>query len=71
MSKPGSPKDNVQVKIPRGPGEDPKLVNVAIDRKPKEELPYRGGFKDIRTGKYLISNNVHLTNIRNIIHRRI
>lgn len=60
MSKPGSPKDKLEVKVLRGASTEPTIVTVSIDRKTKEDLPYRGGFKDIRTGRYLLSRNAHL-----------
>lgn len=56
MSKPSSPmlKDKLQVEVRRGSTEEPTMVIVSIDRSTMEPLPYRGGFKDIRTGRYLI-----------------
>lgn len=56
MSKPSSPKpiDKLEVKVHRGPTEEPLMVAVSIDCSTMEPLPYRGGFKDIRTGRYLI-----------------
>ena len=70
MSKPESPRDTLKVKVPRGPTEESIEVTVSIDRKTQEALPYRGGFKDIRTGRYLSSRHIHLTLQATSIHTR-
>lgn len=62
MSKPSSPKPSspevkLEVEVRRGPLEEPTMVTVLIDRSTMESLPYRGGFKDIRTGRYIISEH--------------
>jgi len=66
--KPSLPKDNLQVAVHWGPSEEPTMVTVSIDCSTIEPLPYRGGFKDIRTGRYLIreclSNTIGNTFVR-------
>jgi hypothetical protein len=61
MLKLGSLKDKLEVKVLRDSLKEPTVVTVSIVRNMKEDLPYRGGFKDIRTGRYLLLKNAHLT----------